>query len=258
MTNFFRLLRKSISETTRYPGFLLIAWLAVALSLPLVSRLFGQSALMQAITLAILFQAAFVLNVLYRTWGWWSLLRVTAAILLLVWAVQAIIIRSGLPYGDFHYTLLLQPQLLGIPFIIPVTWLVMLPPAWMVARIITRRLQGCLLRPLFVLVSAVTFMGWMVSFDPLLARLGILQWAPPGDFYHIPSWQFLFWLFLAALLTFAVSPQRLPGGSLLLIYAFTWIVSCIILLAFGSLVIPALVSFVVMGGLLVGAAVQAS
>lgn len=258
MTNFFRILRKSASEITRYPGFLLIAWLVVTLALPIIDRLFGQSTLMQALTLAILFQAAFVLNVLYRAWGWWGLLRVTAAILLLVWAVQAILIRSGLPYGNIQYTSLLQPQLLGIPFIIPVTWLMMLPPAWAVARIITHKLSGCLVRPLFVLVSAIAFTGWMVSFDPLITHLGILMWAPAGDFYHIPSWQYLFWLFLTGLLTFAISPQRLPGGSLSLMYTLSWMATFIILLAFGGLLVPALVGFVVMGGLLVGAATQSS
>jgi putative membrane protein len=193
------------------------------------------------------------LNVLYRSWGWWGMLRVTAVVLILVWAVQAIIIRSGMPYGNLQYTSSLQPQLLGIPFIIPPTWLMMLPPSWVVARLITRKLSGCLLRPLFVLMSAVAFTGWMVSFDPLLTRLGILLWTPAGDYYGTPAWNYVFWLFIAALLTFAISPNRVPGAPLLLVYTLSWLVTFISLLLFGGLLVPALVGFVVMGGVLVGA-----
>jgi uncharacterized membrane protein len=252
MSNFLMLLRKSTSELTRYPGFLLIAWLAVTLSLPLINKLFGQPTLMQALTLSILFQTAFALNVLYRAWGWWSLLRVASAILLLVWVVQAIIIRSGMPYGNLQYTSLLQPHLLGIPFIIPVTWLMMLPPAWVVAKLITRRLSGCLIRPIFTLVSAVCFTAWTIYFDPLLAHLGILRWVPGGDFYSTPGWNYAFWLFIAGLITFAISPQRLPGGPLLLMFSLSWLVYFIILIIFGELLLPAVVGFVVMGGTLIG------
>lgn len=256
MANFIQLLRKSFTELTRYPGFLLIAWSAVSISLPFLDHFFGKQTMLQGMTLAILLQSAFILNVLYRAWGWWAMLRVAAAVLTLVWAVQAIIIRSGMPYGTLEYTGALQPQLLRIPFIIPPTWLMMLPPAWVVARLITRKLSGCLLRLLFVITSAVAFMGWMISFDPLLAHLGVLKWTPAGDFYGTPSWNYVFWLFIAALLTFAILPNRVPGGPLLLLYTLTWLVDFIIVLIFGGLLLPALIGFVLMGGMLVGAAAQ--
>jgi uncharacterized membrane protein len=256
MTNFIQLLRKSATELTRYPGFLLIAWLVVTLSLPFLYRLFGEQTLLQGLTLSILLQTAFVLNVLYRSWGWWGMLRVMAAVLLLVWVVQAIIIRSGLPYGDLQYSSALQPQLLGIPFVIPITWLMMLPPAWVVGRLITRKLSGCIMRPLFILTSAIAFMGWMISFDPLLAHLEILVWTPVGNFYGIPWVNYAFWLFIAGLLTFAISPIRLPGSSLLLLYTLVWPVELVILLIFGSLMVPALVGFALMGGMLVMAGIM--
>jgi uncharacterized membrane protein len=78
------------------------------------------------------------------------MLRTALEVVLLVWVVQAIVIRSGLPYGTLQYTSLLQPQVMNVPVIIPFTWLMMLPPAWAVARLITRKLSGCLMRPAFV------------------------------------------------------------------------------------------------------------
>lgn len=253
MRNFIQLLRKSTSELTRYPGFLLIAWLVVTLSLPWLNLIFGRQAVLQGLVLAILLQVAFVLNVLYRSWGWWGMLRVVAGVLLLVWIIQAIIIRSGLPYGDLIYTSSLQPQLLGIPFIIPLTWLMMLPPAWLIARLATHRLSGCLARLIFLLASAIAFTGWMVYFDPLMVRLSILGWTPFGDFYGIPWQHYLFWLFISGLITFAISPKRLPGSALLSMYALSWASTFIILLVFGGLFLPALVGFAIMGGMLLWA-----
>jgi hypothetical protein len=138
MINFIQLLRKSISGLERYPAFLLAGWLVVMLSLPLLNVVFGQQALLEGLALAVLLQVAFVLNVLYRAWGWWSMIRAAAGVVLLAWVVQAIVIRSGLPYGDLLYTSLLQPQVLGVPALIPLTWLMMLPPAWAVAKLITQ------------------------------------------------------------------------------------------------------------------------
>jgi uncharacterized membrane protein len=254
MTNFIRFLIKSFSELTRYPGFLIIAWVALTISLPFLRLLVGEQTFLQGLNLVILLQVAYVLNVLYRAWGWWSMLRVVASVLLLVWVVQAIVIRSGMPYGKLMYTAMLQPQLLGIPFIVPVTWLMMLPPSWLVARLITRKLTGCLLRLVFALVSAVAFTGWTFYFDPMLAGVGILQWTPAGNFFGTPLWNYVFWFFIAALLTFALSPTRLPGGPLLLMYALSWLVLFIALQIFGGFLWPSLIGFAIMGGVLIGAA----
>ncbi len=256
MINFFLLLRKSFTELARYPGFLLIAWVVVTLALPFANLLFGVQTFIQGLTLAILLQAAFVLNVLNRAWGWWAMLRMVAAVLLLVWAIQAIIIRSGLPYGNLQYTSLLQPQLLNIPFIIPIIWITMLPPAWVIARLITRKLSGCALRILFVLAGGVSFTAWMIYLDPLMAHFGILTWSPAGNFFATPILNYLFWLFISGLLTFAISPKRMPGGSLLLVYTLGWLAEFVVLVVVGGLLLPALVGFVLMGGMLLGAALN--
>jgi len=255
MTNFIQLLHKSISSLGRYQAFLLAAWLVVMLSLPLLNLVFGEQALLQGLALAVLLQVAFVLNVLYRAWGWWSMLRAAAGVVLLAWVIQAIIIRSGLPYGNLQYTDLLQPQVMSVPILIPLTWLMMLPPAWAVAMLITRRLSGCLMRPAFVMVSAVAFTAWGFCLDPLMVHLGLLQWNPYGDFYGTPWLNYIGWMLVSAVITFGLSPKRLPGGSLVLVYALTWLVEFISLLIFWGLPVPALVEFFLMGGMLLWAAV---
>jgi uncharacterized membrane protein len=255
MINFIQLLRKSISGLERYPAFLLAGWLVVMLSLPLLNVVFGQQALLEGLALAVLLQVAFVLNVLYRAWGWWSMIRAAAGVVLLAWVVQAIVIRSGLPYGDLLYTSLLQPQVLGVPALIPLTWLMMLPPAWAVAKLITRRLSGCLMRPAFVLVSAFAFTAWGFNLDPLMVHLGLLQWKPVGGFYGTPWLNYIGWLLVSAVITFGISPKRLPGGSFVLVYGLTWLVEFIAVLILWGSPIPALVGFCLMGGMLIWAGI---
>ena len=43
------------------------------------------------------------------------MLRSAVSMVLLVWAIHAIILRSGLPFGQIGYSTLLQPQASGVP-----------------------------------------------------------------------------------------------------------------------------------------------
>jgi uncharacterized membrane protein len=255
MTNFISLLRKSISGLDRYPAFLLVAWLVVMLSLPMLQLIFGEQTLMQGLALAVLLQVALMLNVLYRAWGWWSMLRSAVGVVLLAWVVQAIVLRSGLPYGNLHYTSLLQPQVLGVPLLIPLTWLMMLPPAWAVAKLITRKLSGCLMHLVFILVSAIAFTAWGFYVEPLMAHLGLVEWDPVGGYFGIPWLHYTGWLLVSGVITFGISPKRLPGGLLVVVYGLAWLIEFISLLIFWGLPVPALIGFFLMGGMLLCAGV---
>ena len=255
MTNIILLLRKSILGLERYPKFLLFTWLIVMLSLPLFKAVFGQQTLLQGLALAVLLQVAFVLNVLYRSWGWWSMLRTSVGVVLLAWAVQAIVIRSGLPYGYMQYTNLLQPQVLNVPLLIPLAWLMMLPPAWAVAKLITHKINGCLMRFAFIAVSGLVFTAWGLYFDPLMVHLGLLRWNPIGEFYGTPWFNYLGWILVSGVITFGVSPKRLPGGAFILVYSLTWLIDFLTLLLFWGLPLPALAGFCLMGGALLGAGI---
>ncbi len=254
MTNFISLLRKSLTGLGHYPAFLLAAWVVVLFSLPMVRLIFGDASLLQGLALAVLLQVAFVLHVLYRSWGWWSMLRTVTAVVLLSWIVQAIVIRSGLPYGNLSYSSLLQPHILGVPLLIPLAWMMMLPPAWAIAKLITQKLSGCLLHVVFVAVSAVAFTAWGFYFDPMLVHLGIIQWQPPGAFYGTPWLNYTGWLLVSGVITFGLSPKRLPGGLLVVVYGCTWLVDFIALFVFWGLFWPALIGFALMGVMLLCAA----
>jgi hypothetical protein len=247
MKKFLSFLRRSFLSLDRSQRYVLYTWLLVLLFLPLLSAVFSEQILLQGFTLAILLQVVFVVLVLYRSWGWREMFRTSSEVLFLVWAVIAIIIRSGLPYGDLQFTALQKPLLLGVPIIVPVSWLMMLPPAWAISRLITRRFSGCLLRLMFILVSAFAFTAWEIYFQPFLASLGVLQWIPSGGFSGIPGQHFFGILFLSALITFAVSPKHLQGGPLILIYLLVCLADILSLSIIHALLWPIVLSTVLMG-----------
>jgi putative membrane protein len=52
----------------------------------------------------------------------------------LAWAVEHIGVTTGMPFGRYRYTGVLQPQLLGIvPLAIPCAWLMVATGAWQIA-----------------------------------------------------------------------------------------------------------------------------
>ncbi len=255
MIQILSLLRKSILGMERYPRILLFTWLVVMLSLPLLRAVFGQQTLLQGLALAVLLQLGFVLNVLYRAWGWWSMLRTSVGVVLLAWVIQAIVIRSGLPYGNMHYSSSLQPQVLEVPILVSLAWLMMLPPAWAVAKLITHKVSGCLMRIAFIAVSTLAFTAWGFYFDPLMVRLGLMTWIPVGWFYGTPWLNYLGWLLVSGVITFGVAPNRIPGGALILVYGLTWIFGFLLLILIGDLPVPALAGFCLMGGALLCAGI---
>ncbi len=249
MNSFFSLLRKRINNLGGYPTVLLVVWLVLLLALPLVWKFLGARVLHLMLELTVLAQALLVLNILNKAWGWWGVLRASAAIFLLSWATFAILLRAGYPFTGLRYSDLLQPQVYGVPLLLPLIWLMMLPPAWAVARLATQMVSGCLMRPVFTLVSAAAFTAWDFYFDPLMVRWGLWEWNHAGGFFGIPWMNFAVWFISSAVITFAISPKRMPGGTLILIYQILWIVGLIslVVMNYPQVAIP---GFVFMGALL--------
>lgn len=48
-------------------------------------------------------------------------------------------LRTGVPFGRYEYAATLGPQLLGVPVVVPLAWLMMAYPALLVGRRLTRR-----------------------------------------------------------------------------------------------------------------------
>jgi uncharacterized membrane protein len=108
----------------------------------------------------------------------------TGAGVLLVTAATAVVfeavgLATGFPYGRYTYSDDLGPTLLGVPFLVPLAWLMMAWPSWLLARRLTRDVRAGHRRPARVGVAAAVFAGWDVFLDPQMVQAGYWTWAHP-------------------------------------------------------------------------------
>ncbi len=104
----------------------------------------------------------------------------TGAGVLLVTAATAVVFESvglatGFPYGEYSYSDDLGPTLLGVPFLVPLAWLMMAWPSWLLASRLTRGGR----RAARVGVAAAVFAAWDVVLDPQMVQAGYWTWAHP-------------------------------------------------------------------------------
>src|SRR4029453_17293749 len=92
--------------------------------------------------------------------------RVGAGVLLLVAttaiAFEAVGLATGVPYGSYTYSDALGPTLLGVPFLVPLAWLMMAWPSWVLGDLLTRPVRAGHRRTLRVATAAAVFAGWDV------------------------------------------------------------------------------------------------
>jgi putative membrane protein len=88
-------------------------------------------------------------------------------------AFEAVGLATGVPYGEYTYSDALGPTLLGVPFLVPLAWLMMAWPSWLLADRLARR------RPFRIAVAAGIFAAWDVVLDPQMVQAGYWTWAHP-------------------------------------------------------------------------------
>ena len=100
-----------------------------------------------------------------------GLLALVAVVAVLV---EALGLATGFPYGGYSYSDALGPTVLGVPFLVPLAWLLMAWPSWVLAaRLVPRS------RPGRVLVAAYVFAAWDVVLDPQMVQAGYWRWTHP-------------------------------------------------------------------------------
>lgn len=129
---------------------------------------------------------------------------------------------TDIPFGAYYYTDQLQPQVLGVPAIVPLAWLMMSYPALLLARALTTRWV--------VPLAAVGLTSWDLFLDPQMVGEGYWVWetttpALPG-IPGIPLQNYAGWLLGTLLLMWLLN--RLPRrdvdlGVPLLLYGWMWI-----------------------------------
>ena len=222
----------------------LLIWVLTMLSLPVLGWIMGEGFLQRGMFAGVLIQAAAVLVILYQVWGLRRVTLVFCIVVGLSYLAELSGVSLGFPFGKYHYTNLLQPQVAGVPVLIPLAWLMMLPPAWAVARLITGE-SGRSIR--FLVVSALAFTAWDMFLDPQMVAWNFWHWDIPGQYFGIPWSNYLGWLLVSALLSFIANPGELPYGPLALVYVLTWVLQTIGQGIFWQQPGPAISGFLVSG-----------
>jgi uncharacterized membrane protein len=95
-------------------------------------------------------------------------------------AFEAVGLATGVPYGTYRYSDALGPTLLGVPFLVPLAWLMIAWPSWVLADRLTRPVRPGRRPVVRVLVAAVVFAGWDVVLDPQMVQAGYWTWSHPA------------------------------------------------------------------------------
>ena len=134
-------------------------------------------------------------------------------------AFESVGLATGYPYGTYTYSDVLGPTLLGVPFLVPLAWLMMAWPSRVLAGLLTRRVRAGRRRVARVVVAAAVFAGWDVVLDPQLVQAGYWTWAHPTPglpgidtvpLTNLGGW-LLAGLVLMTLLELAVERTAVPG-----------------------------------------------
>lgn len=130
-------------------------------------------------------------------------------------------VRSGLPFGRYAYTGVLQPTIYGVPLVMAFAWMVL------VAYLQQVRLRLNAVAWSSALAAAVWMTTIDLVIDPLAAnQLNYWRWVERGSYYGIPLSNFVGW-FACSLSIFALFGQRkwppnfwhrLTGASIILFF----------------------------------------
>ncbi|MEU7675596.1 carotenoid biosynthesis protein [Micromonospora taraxaci] len=154
--------------------------------------------------------------------------RVAAALVAVAtgggFAIEAIGVATGVPFGSYDYSGELGPKLAGVPLIIPLAWTWMAWPAWLAGVRLTGggsttstsggstvgRWAGR------IALATVGLAAWDLFLDPQMVAEGYWVWrdatpALPG-LPGIPVSNYLGWLLFAVLMMSALRPLAGPAA----------------------------------------------
>ena len=220
-------------------------WALSMICLPIFRWTIGDEAIVWGIYITTCLQALAAVTALASSWRLWRVIYTIGVVVFATLAAEAIGTATGLPFGRYHYTDILHPQILDVPIIITIAWLMMLPSAWAVGYLLSGKTFGWR----FILLSAAAMTAWDLFLDPQMVNWNLWQWENTDGltYFGIPWINYGGWLLTSGLVTLLVRPRDLPIPPLLLIYGTVWMLQTIGMLFFWGMIGPALVGFVVMG-----------
>jgi putative membrane protein len=193
-----------------------VATVAAQIAYPLTD---GEPLRLLTIATVVLFAAASVVHAAAtRGLAWALALLVLAGGIGL--AAEAVGVRTGLPFGDYRYAGSLGPQLLDVPVVVPLAWVMMAYPSLLLGRRLARASarRGRRRRTssvVVVLTGGWCLAAWDLFLDPQMVAAGHWVWSDPAPALPgvpgVPIGNFVGWL-AVALVMMAVLQVLLPRG----------------------------------------------
>lgn len=225
------------------------AWVFSMICVPILGWTLGAGAERVGISIGVITQTVFVAGLLVSALPLGSAVLVIAAIPMLGWLFELVGSRTGVPFGRYHYTDVLKPQVHNVPVVVPAAWLMMIPASAAVGRLLVP--GGSTFVQL--LVSALAFTAWDLFLDPQMVLWDFWRWEKPGRYFGIPFVNFFGWFLcgmLALLAMTALLPTAacyLPVWPLFAVYILTWFFQTTAQLSFWGLYGSGIVGFFGMG-----------
>jgi uncharacterized membrane protein len=111
-------------------------------------------------------------------------------------AVEVVGTRTGIPFGQYVYTDVFQPQIFGVPLEVALGWLTLGLMCYSLAFLRWRSRWHA------VSLAALLMVSWDVLYDPAFTGLGMWVWRE-GSYFGVPFTNFVGW-FLVSLLFFGI------------------------------------------------------
>lgn len=141
-------------------------------------------------------------------WGTIRAASALAATTIATGAVEHIGSTTGWPFGKYAYTPKLQPQVAGVPVIVPLAWFAMAVPARETAH---AALGPRSTFPTRIVAGAAALTAWDLFLDPQMVGEGYWKWSRRGAYRGIPVSNFVGW-FVTAVGVMALLEVLLPPG----------------------------------------------
>ncbi len=152
--------------------------------------------------------------------GWRTAAGLVALVVVVAVAFEAVGLATGFPYGSYSYSDALGPTLLGVPLLVPLAWLMMAWPSWVVGARLSRLGAAAVRPPVRIAAAAGVFAAWDVVLDPQMVQAGYWTWVHPSPglpgidtvpLTNLGGW-LLAGLVLMALLDALVRRTGVPGS----------------------------------------------
>lgn len=109
--------------------------------------------------------------------------------------LESVGVITGWVYGPYHYTARLGPLFLGsVPYLIPLTWFMMLYPSYVIAARLASRRWGPWVRLVAIAAcGGLAMTAWDLVLDPLMVARSHWVWEVEGEYFGIPLHNYFGW-----------------------------------------------------------------